>query len=202
MDTDTISFNSEKNATTEKLSFAYVGAPAKKDYLKEILEGFHLLDKEYKALCELHVIGVTESQLINVCGVDETLVSDLNNILQVHGRLPHEEAIKWVREADYTLLLRDAALRYAKAGFPTKIVESLSCGTPPICNFSSDLEMYLKDGENAFISQSHRPEDLKNTLTRAIESSLEQRNKMRKAARMTAEESFDYRNFIEEFKLL
>ncbi len=202
MDTDSILFKLEKKNTTKKLSFAYVGAPAKKDYLKEILEGFDLLEEEYKDLCELHIIGITESQLINDCGVDKNLVANLNKVLQIHGRLPHGEAIKWVREADHTLLLRDADLRYAKAGFPTKIVESLSCGTPPVCNFSSDLDMYLKDGENSFISESHRPEDLKNTLTRAINCSLEQRNKMRKSARKTAEEFFDYKNYIEIFREL
>lgn len=202
MDTASISFETEKKDTTEKLSFAYVGAPAKKDYLKEILEGFDLLEEEYKSLCQLHIIGITESQLINDCGVDKQTVSNLKNVLQVHGRLPHEEAIKWVRRADHTLLLRDAELRYAKAGFPTKIVESLSCGTPPVCNFSSDLEVYLKDGENAFISESHRPEDLKNALIRAVNCSIEQRNKMRKSARRTAEECFDYKNYIEIFREL
>ena len=200
MDTDSISYKTEKTDKTEKLRFAYVGAPARKDYLKEILEGFDLLEKEYKDLCELHIIGITEKQLINDCGVDENLVSRLHKILQAHGRLPHNEAIKWVREADHTLLLRDADLRYAKAGFPTKIVESLSCGTPPVCNISSDLGTYLKDGENAFISESHNPEDLKRALIKAIKCSQEQRNKMRFSARKTAKESFDYKNYIDTFK--
>ncbi len=202
MDTKSILFEVDKLPHSSKTHFVYVGAPAKKDYLKEIVEGFELLEKEYKDLCELHIVGITEKELINTCGVNETTVNALKGLLSMHGRLPHPEAVRWVREADYTLLLRDADLRYAKAGFPTKIVESLSCGTPPVCNISSDLGMYLKDGENAFISESHRPEDLKNTLVRAINCSSEQRNKMRKFARRTAEEAFDYKNYIDIFKAL
>lgn len=201
MDTESIPFDDEK-VDAEKTKFVYVGAPGKKDYLKEILEGFELLGKDYKDLYELHIIGVTANQLTNACGVKETTLSQLENTLSVHGRLPHEEAVEWVRKADYTLLLRDANLRYAKAGFPTKIVESLSCGTPPVCNLSSDLELYLKDGENSFICEGHKPEDLKITLIKAINCSKEQKNKMRKSARKTAEEEFDYKKFIDEFKLL
>lgn len=201
MDTDSIPFDIEKSAS-KKTNFVYVGAPGKKDYLKEILEGFTLLEKEHRELCELHIIGVTANQLIKACGVEEETLSNLGDMLFAHGRLSHEEAIEWVRKADYTLLLRDANLRYAKAGFPTKIVESLSCGTPPVCNMSSDLSMYLKDGENAFVSESHNPEDLKKALIKAIVCSPEQKRKMRNSARKTAEENFNYKCYIDIFREL
>ena len=201
MDTDTIEFSVEKEAST-KTSFVYVGAPGRKDYLKEIVKGFTLLDDKYKSLCQLHIIGVTRQQLIESCQVDEADVNLLGDTLSAYGRLPHDEAISWVRKADYTLLLRDASLRYAMAGFPTKIVESLSCATPPVCNISSDLGDYLIDGENAIISESHNPEALKNALIRAIDCSTEQRKQMRASARKAAEENFDYKKYAEDFKKL
>ena len=200
MDTESILFEIEKKQISQKTRFVYVGAPGRKDYLKEIIESFELLEKQYKEMCELHIVGVTEKELVKACGVKETTLENLKGLLSAYGRLPHSEAIRWVREADFTLLLRDSDLRYAKAGFPTKIVESLSCGTPPVCNFSSDLDIYLKDGENAFISHSHKPEDLKNALIKAISCSLKQKNEMRKSARRTAEENFDYKNYIDTFK--
>lgn len=200
MDTESILFEIEKKQISQKTRFVYVGAPGRKDYLKEIIESFELLEKQYKEMCELHIVGVTEKELVKACGVKETTLENLKGLFSAYGRLPHSEAVRWVREADFTLLLRDSDLRYAKAGFPTKIVESLSCGTPPVCNFSSDLDIYLKDGENAFISHSHKPEDLKNALIKAISCSLEQKNEMRKSARRTAEENFDYKNYIDTFK--
>lgn len=200
MDTESILFEIEKKQISQKTRFVYVGAPGRKDYLKEIIESFELLEKQYKEMCELHIVGVTEKELVKACGVKETTLENLKGLFSAYGRLPHSEAVRWVREADFTLLLRDSDLRYAKAGFPTKIVESLSCGTPPVCNFSSDLDIYLKDGENAFISHGHKPEDLKNALIKAISCSLEQKNEMRKSARRTAEENFDYKNYIDTFK--
>ena len=64
MDTKSILFEVDKQPHSSKTHFVYVGAPAKKDYLKEIVEGFELLEKEYKDLCELHIVGITEKELI------------------------------------------------------------------------------------------------------------------------------------------
>ena len=55
----------------------------------------------------------------------------------------------------FDVLLRYSDLRYTKAGFPTKVVESLASATPVITNITSDLEMYLKDGENSVISEGY-----------------------------------------------
>ncbi len=202
MDTASIQYRIETTDDSPKVRFVYVGAPGRKDYLKEIVEGFSLLEAEHKKLCELHIIGITKEQLVTKCNVDNNILDLLEDTIFVYGRLPHEEAIEWVCKADYTLLLRDADLRYAKAGFPTKIVESLSCGTPPVCNLSSDLDMYLKDGENAIISDSHSPEDLKKALIKAIACSSEEKKKMRFSARKTAEDSFDYKKYISVLKAI
>ena len=93
-------------------------------------------------------------------------------------------------------MFRDNSLRYARAGFPTKIVESLSSGTPPICNLSSDLGLYLEDGKNAFFAAGFAPEDIKEALEKALATSSEERAEMRAAARKTAEEQFDYRHYV------
>ena len=37
------------------------------------------------------------------------------------------------------------------AGFPTKFVESISCGVPVIMNDTSDIRQYLSDGKNGIL---------------------------------------------------
>lgn len=199
MDTSSIEYNDRPTSDGKKIKFAYVGGPGKKDYLKSMVEGFEHLTKDLREKAEFHIVGVTKQQLVTVCEVSQSTLDELGDFLVVHGRLPHSEAVCFVREADYTLLFRDADLRYAKAGFPTKIVESLSSGTPPVCNLSSDLGMYLKDGENAFVTEGHSPEEVKTVLERAISTSEEQRKRMRLNARKTAEENFDYREYTNLF---
>ncbi len=201
-DVRSIPFRTEIYAPNEKTRFVYVGSPGRKDYLKEMLEAFCLLEKELLSRIELHLVGINEQQLFSVCEVEPATILALSNVLVAHGRLPHEEAKKHVLDADYSLLFRDANLRYAKAGFPTKIVESLSCGTPPVCNLSSDLGLYLKDGENAFLAEGHSPELIKFALEKAVAASIEQREFMRKSARTTAENHFDYTKHITAFKEL
>lgn len=196
MDVENIEYRKDFLDNAEKTRFVYAGGPGRKDYLKEIIEGFCQLDVISLQKLELHILGVNMEQLKSVCGVSEACIEKLSNVLIVHGRVPHEEAVCWVRDADYTLLIRNAELRYAKAGFPTKIVESLSCGTPPVCNLSSDLELYLRDGENAIIAEGNAPEQVKDALEAAMAISIEERKNMRKKARETAETYFDYHRYV------
>ena len=201
MDIDSIECRTEIDKTGNKIKFAYVGSPGKKDYLKNIIEGFELLSDNLLEKVEFHVVGVNEQQLISMCDVKETSLKKLSGVIIAHGRLPHKEAIEFVRDADFSLLVRDDSLRYAKAGFPTKIVESLACGTPPICNLSSDLGMYLNEN-NAVIADDHYPQSVQRALEKALAMSETEREKMRVEARKQAETSFDYKNHVSEMARL
>lgn len=183
----------------DKTVFVYAGSPGRKDYLCAIVDGFLALDEKYRERAELHLIGVTEEALINLSGVSPSKIKALGTSLVAHGRRSREDAVGWVRRADYTVLLRDSRLRYTKAGFPTKVVESLALGTPVVCNISSDLGMYLKDGENAFISESVDASDFSRALARAIDLPYEARCSMSVSARSCAEENFDYRLYLDLF---
>ncbi len=202
MDIDSMECNLEVDENSEKIKFAYVGAPGKKDYLKNIIEGFELLSPELLEKTDLHIVGVNNEQLISMCGVSESSIEKLKNVLFAHGRIPHDDAIRFVQSADYTVLLRDSSLRYAKAGFPTKTVESLASGTPIVCNLSSDLGLYFRDGENVYLAEDHQPASLKKALEKAITASADHRKEMRRNARKTAEKFFDYKNYISVFSEL
>ncbi len=202
MDVSNIRCNLTLHENKERIVFSYVGSPGKKDYLKTILEGFELLQPELRKNATLNIVGVNQQQLVEVCGISPDTLETLKSNINIFGRLPHSDAIEIVRESDYTILIRDENLRYAKAGFPTKIVESLACGTPTICNFSSDLSMYLVDGENSIIASGHSAFDVKNALERAIDTTREVMDKMRFNARYTAENCFDYHNYITQLSKL
>ena len=68
-----------------------------------------------------------------------------------------------------------------------------------MCNYSSDLSMYLFDGENAFIINGHKAADVKDTLVEIVNFDRNQLYEMRQNARKTAEEKFDYSNYTETF---
>ena len=55
--------------------------------------------------------------------------------------------MKVIEKADFSILFREN-LRYAKAGFSTKLSESLSLGIPVLCNAVGGADEIIKDGFN------------------------------------------------------
>lgn len=103
---------------------------------------------------QLDVVGMTIEQFMATYG---HFPDGCKNIF-FHGRISHEKAIEIVQEADFQLLIRDNSLKN-KAGFPTKFVESMACGTPIIATLTSNLEDYLKDSFNGFIVNENQSLD-------------------------------------------
>lgn len=144
-------------------------------------------------------MGIDRNALAKLCCLPEDDLSAMCCIRAL-GRIPRNEVIQHLNETDFTILIRSSIARYAKAGFPTKVVESLMSSTPVICNMTSDLGMYLKDGYDCIEVEHEDPESIVKALRRALALTPEQKDQMKKNARKTAEENFDYRLYIEEFR--
>ncbi len=186
-----------KNTVRDKTVFMYAGSPGKKDYLATIVEGFSLLavgsaDPDF----ELRIVGVTKEQLTSLCDVKQQHIEALGDKLKCYGRVPREEVIRLLGEADFTVLMRSEEQRYAKAGFPTKFVESLSTATPVITNLTSDLGLYLEDGINGFAVRDCSADALADKLREALDLSYDERVSMQNKARKTAEDKFDYKLYF------
>lgn len=183
----------KKQTNPEKLTILYAGSPGKKDKLKEIIEGIASLEKPIIDKIDFRLLGVNKKQLVDLCSVSIDAINKLGSSLIVLGRVPRDDVLENLEEADFTVLLRSQTQRYAKAGFPTKIVESLASGTPVICNITSDLRDYIHDGENGIIVEECTAEAFSIAVKRALNLSYEQRKNMYGNARKCAEENFDYR---------
>lgn len=196
---DVESISCEKLTDPGKTVFLYAGSPGKKDYLSEILAGFSLLSESELGKLEIRLIGITCGQLVSVCGVKEETIERISSSLKCFGRVSREEVLDNLKEADFTILLRSETLRYAKAGFPTKVVESLAAATPVITNLTSDLGMYLEDGKDSLIVNSCSSSDLAQTLKKAASLSATERDDMYNFSRKKAESAFDYKLYIQRF---
>lgn len=196
---------SEKDITTEKevcadkIVFSYAGQPGKKDYLHVMVDAFALLPEEILRNAEFRIVGCTKEQMI-AAGISEEKLNRLQNHLKIYGRISHEKVLQLLASTDFTILMRSAQQRYAKAGFPTKVVESLSCGTPVICNLTSDLGQYLKDHQNALIVPQCTAEALAQELRCALGMSADERKKMSEQAWETVKENFNYDRYLDQMK--
>lgn len=187
---------------SDKMNFIYAGSPGGKDYLNVILKGFSLLSEQEKAKFKFKIIGVTWEWIQRHYHYSNQQIEELQRYVQAYGRMERIELYTHLINADFSVLLRPEELRYAKAGFPTKIVESLAWGTPVICNITSDLGMYVKDNFNGKIVEDCDASSFCKVIQSALRMEISTRIKMSKNAKKSAEKDFDYHKYLVRLKEL
>lgn len=191
----------EKHLHNDVVTFTYAGQPGKKDYLHIILEAFAQLDENELDKVRINIVGCNEEQILLV-GTAPEILEKVKFHTVYHGRVPHQRVLEILKETDFTVLIRSSYQRYAKAGFPTKMVESLSCSTPMICNLTSDMGQYLVDGYNSLIVKDCDPKQLTEVIRRALRTGLEQRMEMSNHAFKTASKYFLCEKYLPVLKQL
>jgi glycosyltransferase involved in cell wall biosynthesis len=183
---DTQAMAVEPRNTAGGLVFAYAGTPGRKDLLATMVRA---VDRFAGAggQAELRILGPTPDQVRELLGGQP-----LPPAVRALGPLPQPDVAQALRDADFSLLLREPA-RFSQAGFPTKFGESLATGTPVITNLTSDIGDYLDDGRDGLVCADHTEAALLEALWRAQRLTGAQRTAMRVHARQRAERSFDFR---------
>jgi glycosyltransferase involved in cell wall biosynthesis len=153
--------DAKKFSADGRLHLAYVGNPGKRDLAT--IRNLIALGSGSTA--------VSPDVVIHIVGWEhETDASDeeksFPNIIE-YGRLPRQGAVNVVARSDFTVLQRPAHERFAQAGFPSKIAESLMLGTPVISNATSDLAEYVSDGVNGIMLDDDSFEQLQQGVRRA-----------------------------------
>ena len=119
------------------LSLVYAGRPSRtKERLDVIVNAVH--EASASVSIRMEVIGITRDEYFSMYGAN---APSGENVVFC-GRLPHADALDKVSSATYSIVIRDNN-RVTKAGFPTKFAESITCGTPVICNDNSDLKYWI-----------------------------------------------------------
>lgn len=92
------------------------------------------------------IYGITKDEYLTAYPQDSYL---MNNNIKFYGKIAMQSVQERINQADFTILLRDRN-RASMAGFPTKIVESISCGTPVITTDTSDISQYITSMRTGF----------------------------------------------------
>lgn len=154
----------------------YAGSPtAQKEQLNLIVQAVKSIEKIKPV--HLKIIGITEVEY------EKTYQEPcLSHSVEFCGRVSHLDAVRYVTEADWSIVIRDNN-KVVQAGFPTKVAESISCGTPVIANRFSNIEEYLNE-ENSILCEL---DDLESAILTACDT--------RKVVDCCL---FDYHNYLEE----
>src|SRR5690606_35967470 len=111
-----------------------------KDRLDKIIEALSIIKLKENIPFKFLIIGITlkEFETSFNCSIPENIRQDIAFL----GRLPHVQVLKLVNDSHYQIFVRDNSL-VNKAGFPTKFVEAITCGTPVLSNDSSNIREYI-----------------------------------------------------------
>lgn len=176
------------------ITLVYAGSPGRKELLQEICAGVAAARRKGIDV-SFEIVGMSLAQLTSGAGRHGSTRAEFEGVV-CHGRLPRSEAMRIVAASDYTVLLRPRQ-RFADAGFPSKLVESLSLGVPVLANETSDIAEYLRDGVDGFLLSAPTAAALEEAILRAAALSSEEREAMRANARSRARECFDFRRYID-----
>ncbi|WP_158093918.1 glycosyltransferase [Algoriphagus ratkowskyi] len=188
------------------LTLIYVGQPfpnnngrsvsksAYKDRLDIVIESlFNLKNRRFI----FNIYGITKKEYLQVINDHHEILKDLEDNVIFHGKVENSLILNFISNSDFSILFRENS-RLSNAGFPTKFVESVSCGTPMITTFTSDLEKYISVNKLGFGVSPDSISDFRDLLERILTISkndiLEMKNHCFNS------HVFSYENFTKDFE--
>ncbi len=180
----------------KKLRLVYAGNPGKnKDKLNILIECLYQLKKSSNYT--FFVIGITKEQYLIDFREHMYIIDELKDKVKFLGRLSHIESLKYVNTAEFSMFIRENT-RVTKAGFPTKFVESMTCGTPVITTRTSDLENYILEGKNGFFIDVNNNKNTVSIFSKVLGMNREEIKIMKKNCKES--KKFHYGNYIGQFE--
>ena len=166
-----------------------------KDRLLELIKAINTIND---SRLQLDVYGPSKDEVVSQLGEDKYLLEKLTDTVRIHGRIDHELVEKKCMESDFGVIIRPER-RQSDAGFPTKLAEYMTVGTPVIANDTGDIGLYVKNGYNGFcLPRSIKDSDVVDVLKYILTLSIDERMMLRKNARSMAEKSFDCACYVDE----
>jgi glycosyltransferase involved in cell wall biosynthesis len=139
-----------------------------------------------------NIYGFTKEEYLHSIPSQVKYVEGLANSIKFHGMKANNEVTEEISKADFTILIRDVN-RDTTAGFPTKVSESISCGTPVITTKTSDLEDYIIDRGNGFFIDIQNEKEAVISLLNILRLNKEVMLTMKKHCRN--QNIFHYKNY-------
>lgn len=180
--------------------FIYVGSPFDvgrvnkartnlKERLDVCIEVFYKMYTAGEDFC-FEIYGIGADDYLHVFPEHAAMLREMAQCTMFKGRQPNQLVLKRIAECDFSIFFRDET-RVTLAGFPSKLAESISCGTPVVSNKMVSLEKYAKS-TGLFLASPGEEFDL---IKRVMSFSPAEVNAIKQ--RSYYSRTFDYRNYID-----
>lgn len=189
---------SANSSNDNKIRFVYSGSPVKnKEKLNIFIENLYNLYDSYSFI--FYVVGISKTQYLMNYKHHVEIISKMSNSVKFLGRLSHVESLNYVKRSDFSIIIRDND-RMTKAGFPTKFVEAMNCGTPVISTKISDLDRYIIEGLNGYFIDIYNDRESTELLKKVLSLNKIQISKMKKNCNFQNDFHFEnYKQPMEKF---
>lgn len=167
-------------AANESVRLVYSGSAGigmHKDRLPLMIEALSRLAHQGMVF-DCVIAGLTTAQYLAEVPAHASPLAEMGERVRFLGRIPHSASIELLRSADFSVFFREPN-RVSHTGFSTKYVEAATLGVPVITNETSDIPLYLRDGENGILAAGIAPAQLLEALQRAVLMTPAQRAAMR-----------------------
>ena len=169
------------------LPFAYIAycgsLTIKKDGVDILIESFRQLASE-KPDIDLVLIGKGDIAEEEASIRKKILQLNLGSRVHLLGQISRQEVPAYLKGARLLALARPRSI-VADAGFPSKLTEYLSTGKPVVVTRVGEIPNYLKDRENAYLSEPGSADDFARQIRYVLdnyEAALTVGNKGKKLA--------------------
>jgi len=148
------------------LTFEYIlycgSLTLNKDGVNILIESFKRLIQKYP---EINLVLIGKGDTIEEENIIKELVVNLNIEKKVFflGQMARMEIPSYLNNAKILALARPKSI-VADAGFPSKLTEYLATGVPVVVTKVGEIPIYLKDKENAFLSEPDSAEEFADKL--------------------------------------
>lgn len=192
----------------ERTIVSYAGIPFRKgikiqkpEELKDRIDQTIKMFVEAKregSLFIFNIYGFTKEEYLFAFDSHQIYIEELGESICFYGMKPSYEVMQAISESHFTILLRDVT-RGNTAGFPTKVSESISCGTPVITTRTSDLELYIKNSENGFFIENAGGKESIFSFVKILNMSKKKINRMKK--KCLESDLFYYEHYIDKLEV-
>lgn len=175
--------------------FIYSGAATNKDAFPCMIEAIaKLSDNELKTI-RLHFTSLKEATLMKCMIGKEDCMKRIRSSIVFHGWLEYEELTALYRQMDYILLARKKNVA-TLSNFPSKIPELMAYSVVPVCSNVGDYtSYYLQDEKDSIFFDEDQIESCCIAIRKALSLTDNELLEMKKNARLTAKNRFDYCNW-------
>jgi glycosyltransferase involved in cell wall biosynthesis len=187
--------HNEKFESQSTIKLIYAGDPGNKDLLRSIFMALEFIN-ENSIRIDFYIVGTDPVVLKNKYFKNFKVIPEY---IKCIGRIPQENVPDYYHLCHFSILLRENK-RYSQAGFPTKLVESLSSGIPVITNCTSDIPKYIVDGENGFLLNGTSHIELIQCFYKILLLSKNEIEIMKVKAKQSSRENFDLNLFMNPLK--